>query len=304
MAWDLLGLGAVAVDDLVFVPRYPEADSKILVENEERQGGGLTGTALVAAARLGAKTAFMGVLGADELSRYTISELEREGVDCSAVLVRPSAGPVHSTIIVVSSTGQRTILHSHARVQERAPSEVGGALIAQSRALFVDYTTAASAVRACQAARELKVPTIGDLEGIMTAETRALAEIIDHLIINLDYARRLTGLDAPEAILPALDSPQRACVVVTDGERGGWWLAHGAGLRRYEALSVAVVDTTGCGDVFHGVYAACLVGGENLETCVRQASAAAALKATCSGGRAGCPTRLELEQFLAKQETG
>ncbi|MHB9031734.1 MAG: PfkB family carbohydrate kinase [Anaerolineae bacterium] len=299
MSWDILGLGAVSVDDFVFVPRYPEPDSKLLVECEERQGGGLTGTALVAAARLGATTAFYGVLGTDDYSRYTITELEREGIDCSPVLVRPGAGPVHSCIIVVSPTGQRTILHSHARVQERTPAETGEDLIARTRVLFVDYTVAASAVRACRVARALGIPTVGDLKGITTDDTLALAGLVDHLIINLEYAKRLSGLDVVEDILAALDNAQRACVVITNGAQGGWWLEHGGQVRPYAAYRVPVVDTTGCGDVFHGVYAACLARRESITACIQQASAAAAVKAMRSGGRAGCPTQPELAEFMA-----
>lgn len=79
----MLGLGAVAVDDLVYVDRFPAPDSKQTMCVERREGGGLTGIALVAAARLGARTA------------YTLAELECEGVDCGPVLVRPDARPVH-----------------------------------------------------------------------------------------------------------------------------------------------------------------------------------------------------------------
>ena len=49
---DILGFGALAVDDLLYVDEYPSADSKVRVMRRERQCGGLTGTALVAAARL------------------------------------------------------------------------------------------------------------------------------------------------------------------------------------------------------------------------------------------------------------
>ncbi len=49
--FDILGFGAVAVDDLLYVDAYPPPDSKIRVRRRRRQCGGLTGTALVAAAR-------------------------------------------------------------------------------------------------------------------------------------------------------------------------------------------------------------------------------------------------------------
>jgi len=38
--WDLLGCGAVAVDDLLYVDRFPEPDTKVPVRSEQRQGGG------------------------------------------------------------------------------------------------------------------------------------------------------------------------------------------------------------------------------------------------------------------------
>jgi sugar/nucleoside kinase (ribokinase family) len=64
---------------------------------------------------------------------------------------------------------------------------------------------------------------------------------------------------------------------------------------------VAAVDTTGCGDVFHGAYAAALVRGMGVEERVRFAAAAAALKATRRGGQAGAPTLEEVETFLRGQ---
>ena len=64
------------------------------------------------------------------------------------------------------------------------------------------------------------------------------------------------------------------------------------------AFSVNVVDTTGCGDVFHGAYTLAITRGMNAMESARFASAAAALCATKLGGRAGIPTSAELEQFL------
>ena len=44
--FDILGLGCMAVDDLLYVERYPSADCKTRVLRRQRQGGGLTGTGL------------------------------------------------------------------------------------------------------------------------------------------------------------------------------------------------------------------------------------------------------------------
>src|SRR5215831_5951210 len=109
--WDILGLGCVAVDDLLFVPNFPIADTKVRVLKHERQCGGLTGTALVTAARFGARCAFAGLLGTDELSRVVEENFLREGVDVSFAPRSKDAPVPHSVIIVATETGSRNIFY-------------------------------------------------------------------------------------------------------------------------------------------------------------------------------------------------
>ena len=75
---DILGLGAVAVDDVICVEGYPPPDAKAQVIGRQRRFGGLTGIALVTAARLGARCAYAGTLGRDELSCFALESLKRE----------------------------------------------------------------------------------------------------------------------------------------------------------------------------------------------------------------------------------
>ena len=96
----------------------------------------------------------------------------------------------------------------------------------------------------------------------------------------------------------ALDLGLKA-VFITLGEEGVF-VVDSSGERRIAAPSgQAVVDTTGCGDVFHGAYAACVAKGETVHTAVQVATATAALKATKPGGRAGIPDRPSVDRFLA-----
>ena len=106
---DVLGLGVVAVDDLIFVPSYPPADAKIPVSRRERHCGGLTATALVAAARLGCHCFYAGVLGNDELSKFAIERLSQAGINFSHLVHRDEARPISSTIIVDEGRKTRNI---------------------------------------------------------------------------------------------------------------------------------------------------------------------------------------------------
>ena len=73
--WDVLGIGNAAVDELIYLDSFPVADTKMPVRAMQRQGGGLVATALVAAARQGARAAFCSLIGYDELSEFTLSDL-------------------------------------------------------------------------------------------------------------------------------------------------------------------------------------------------------------------------------------
>jgi sugar/nucleoside kinase (ribokinase family) len=81
MTYDILGLGCATVDDLLYVDSYPPPDTKTRILRSERQCGGLTATALVAAARFGAKCAYAGQLGNDDQSTFVDRALRAEGID-------------------------------------------------------------------------------------------------------------------------------------------------------------------------------------------------------------------------------
>ncbi len=299
--YDVLGLGAVAVDDLLYVDEFPRPDGKTPVQAQERAGGGLAATALVAAARLGARAGFCAVLDDDELSRFTLAELAREGVDTSPVVRRPGARPIHSVIIVCRHSPERCILFSSAGVQPPTAADLPASLIAACKVLLVDHTVAGAAIHAAGLARAQGVPVVADLERAGFPEQDEFLGSLDHLILSLEWARTLSGEEDPGACAEALlgRGPRRA-VVVTTGAEGCVYALPGQVPVRVPALRVPVVDTTGCGDVFHGAYAACLAWGGDVPAAVRLATVAAGLKTRLAGGRAGIPTRAEVDPYLTQ----
>lgn len=304
--FDVLGFGAVAVDDLLYVDGYPPPESKVEVLHRERQCGGLTGTALVAAARLGSRCAYVGVLGDDELSRFVIQSLAREGIELDYRIERADARPAHSTIIVDQRGKTRTILFSLDGALGADPLRPEADLIRAAGVLLVDHHGLEGTVRAARLARESGVGVVADLErdpGGLFAELLAL---VDHLIISRRFARELSGAEDPARAAQRLYNRDRRAVVVTCGAAGCWYVGESCGeaARHTPAFPVEVVDTTGCGDVFHGAYASALARGGDLRQRVVFASAAAALKATKRGGQAGCPTTEAVNNLIQERRSG
>ena len=215
--WDVLGFGAVAVDDLIYVERFPPPDGKAPVCTARREAGGLAGTALAAAARLGARAAYCGVLGDDRLSRFTRDERARYGVDCTPIMTNPDARPIHATIVVEQETGRRCIFFSSDGVMHVPLDAIDRPLITSARVLFVDCTAIAPGVKASRIAREHGIPIVGDIEPGGDPALPELVQAIDHLIVGVEMAQQLTGHADPAA--GALLGPGRACATVTASRR-------------------------------------------------------------------------------------
>ena len=64
-----------------------------------------------------------------------------------------------------------------------------------------------------------------------------------------------------------------------------------------------VVDTTGAGDTFNGVFAAELAAGQDLETAARRGVAAATLSVEAAGARTSMPNLAAIEILLAVEST-
>ncbi len=298
ISFDVLGLGAVAVDDFLYVEAYPPPDTKARVTRLERHCGGLAGTALVTAARLGARCAYAGVMGRDELSSFVLDCLEREGIDVSAVERKSAAGPGHSHIIVDLRRGTRNVFSFNPAVMGagmRAPA----ALIRSSRVLLVDHVGVPGLVRAARIARSAGIPVVADIERLHHPQIQQLLALADHLIASQTFARQLTGVRRPERALLKLVRADREVAAITCGAEGCWFLERGwPAPKHLPAFKIKAVDTTGCGDVFHGAYAFALARGLPLEERMRIASAAAALKARGTGQN-GIPSWRAIRRFIS-----
>src|ERR1051325_7722113 len=157
---DILGLGALAVDDILFIETFPPPDEKRPVLKKQRHCGGLAGTALVAAAKLGAGCAYAGVVGPDELSSYSLANLKNRKVDVSGVTIDSDARVIHSVILIDQKNQTRNIfydLNGYLGASSDAPS---ASLIEAAKVLLVDNLSVPGMIRAATIARNAGIPRV------------------------------------------------------------------------------------------------------------------------------------------------
>jgi sugar/nucleoside kinase (ribokinase family) len=130
--------------------------------------------------------------------------------------------------------------------------------------------------------------------------TEDLVVLASDLVVGEEFALTYSGCASIEEALGFFwESGRHQSVVVTRGAEGAE-VVSADGRWRQEAFRLPVVDTTGCGDVFHGAYALGRARGLPLRDIVLYATAVAGLKVRRLGGRAGIPTDEEVRRFLAE----
>ncbi len=123
--------------------------------------------------------------------------------------------------------------------------------------------------------------------------------LTDICLVARDFAEQYTGHTDLAAAGEALLAAGPPLVGITDGVRGSW-LFTAAGIRLHQpAYPVPVVDTTGCGDSYHGAFLFGLGRGWPVARCAALAAAVAAMNAQALGGRGGLPSLAAVESFLA-----
>jgi sulfofructose kinase len=299
---DVLGLGSVTVDFVGTVKTWPNKGVKMMLDSFLVCDGGLVGTALAAIARLGGKAAFAGKLGQSEMARRALKALSKESVDTSFVLPAEGAEPIIAFILTSSIDGQRNILWTRQNVQYPMPWEFPDKnWFERTSVLLIDYEAGLAGIEAAKIAKQYNIPVVIDVERDEPHVPEAM-RTSSHIVVSEDFASSYVGKVNIADMLTALRTDSQQTVIITRGEKGCAGLTE-KGMFELPAYQVDVVDTTGCGDTFHGAFALALARKQSVIEAAKFASAAAALCATQLGGRAGIPTAEQLEQFLSKHES-
>ncbi len=290
----VVAIGLAGYDILGVVPAYPDRDTKVRLVDVAFAGGGPAATAAAAAARLGAPTAFIGAVGDDDLGRAILRGLEEVGVDVSGTVVARGRSPL-SFVAIDRTDASRTVFHAPTDVPPLAPERIDWRCLDGAGVLLVDGRQVAVQREAAERARRAGAIVLLDAERI-DDDMRGLLAVTDVCVASERLARELA--DDDDAALDALAALGPRDVVVTLGARGSIGRTAGGAVVRQPVFPVDAVDTTGCGDVYHGAYAVGLLRGADLAGCMELAAAAAALKCRALGGRAALPTAAELDAFV------
>jgi 2-dehydro-3-deoxygluconokinase len=275
--------------------------------------GGDSSNMIIAAARSGARTAYVTRLGDDEFGRMFLELWKAEGVNASGVGIDPQA---HSAVYFVSH-GPHGHVFSYLRAGSAAsrmqPADLPLGVIRAARfvhasgiSMAISASASDTVLAAFEAARAAgaKVSLDSNLRLKLwpIARARAMvgaaAGLADYFFPSIEDARALSGFDDPEANIDWAHRLGARIVFLKLGPEGVI-VSDGARRDHIPGHKVHAVDATGAGDCFCGATLARLAAGDDAFAAARYANAAAALATTGFGAVAPLPRSDAVRKLLA-----
>ena len=291
--FDVCVVGSANLDLVATTDRLPGPGETVMGFTYAEHAGGKGLNQAVAAARAGARTAFVGAVGDDDAARHLISVIDAESIDRSALMTIASA-PTGRALIGVSSTAENSII-----VVPGANSRLAADSVAPTAALArvvlvqleVPLAVVHAALRAARAAGAITILNPAPAPPVtLTSEILALCDVVipnEHEVELLGGRQRLLDLGA-------------RAVIVTLGARGSKLCLRDSPEVIVAAFEVDAIDTTAAGDAFCGSFAAAMARGDSIANAVRFASAAGALATTRHGAVPSLPTLNDIEALLTR----
>jgi len=278
--------------------------------------GGDTSNMAIAAARLGARVAYVTRVGDDAFGRMFLDLWSQEGVD-SRFVVTDGQAPTGAYFVTHDAHGHQ---FSYLRGGSAASRMDRDALpIEAFRAAAVVHVSGitqaisasarAAAFAAMEAARQVGARISYDpnlrlkLWPLDDARATVLASLAlcDWALPSYDDAQLLFGTGDAQALA---DHCHRAGAPIVALKLGhdGCLVSDGQRAERIAGHSVDAVDATGAGDCFDGAFAVRRTAGDDAFAAARYANAAAALATTGYGAVAPLPRERDVETLLGRGE--
>lgn len=294
-------VGSYNVGLTMRVPTFPDPGETIVGHEFAEGPGGKGSNQAIAAARFGAESRFVGRIGEDRYGDDALTLWDREGVGVDGVTRDPAAHTGVGFVIVNDDReNEITVAPGANDCLSAADVRVADETIRSAESLLVQLEIGDEAVAAA-----VEIADRAGLDVVCNpAPARELPatilEHVDYITPNEHEARTLVGseeeLNDEELAHELLDLGVET-VVLTRGDEGAL-LVTAEDVEAVAAPDVEVVDTTGAGDAFNGVFAVALAEERSNRKALRTACAAGGIAVTESEVVPGLPERAAVEELL------
>ena len=297
---DVTILGIFVADISFSGDKIPISGETILGDNYNIGPGGKGCNQAIAIARLGGKVNFISKLGDDNYGKLAITNLKKDNVNISNVIVSKKYKTGVAGIHVDRNTGKNSITVVRGAPETLTVEEINTNIITQSKIFLTQLEIPLNVTLHC-----LKKAKDSGLINILNPApacklSNDFFNLIDYFTPNENEAEFYTGIkinderDARESAKKLINMGIKN-VIITLGEKGLFY-SNGIEEIYIKANKVKAIDTTGAGDAFNGGFSFALLNGKKIKDCLEFANKVAGLSTTKLGAGDSMPALCELNE--------
>ncbi|WP_028987029.1 5-dehydro-2-deoxygluconokinase [Thermicanus aegyptius] len=290
--------------------------------------GGSPANIAIGMARLGMKTGFIGRVADDQMGRFIVQYLKKNGIDTTSVVTDKSGSVTGLTFTEIKSPTDCSILMYRDNVADLKlePNDVSEGYVKQAKALLISGTALAKSPSreavfvALHYARKHNVTVFFDLDyrpytWTSPEETavyyRLAAEKCDVIIgtrEEFDMVERFGVGDTPQRddyVTARMWFDHHAkIVVIKHGQDGSISYTKDGGRYEGTVFPANVVKTFGAGDSYASAFIYGLMQGWEIERCMEFGSASAAIVISSHSCSDAMPTAEQIHKYIERCKKG
>lgn len=270
---------------------------------------------IAAAAKMGAKTGYISVVGNDYFGKMDLARLKKEKIDTSQILINHQYTTGTAFISFNSDGSRRFVYHlTHSASGTLSEKNINEEYFEEVKLLHITGTPLAISDGLCQACYRAMEITL-NRGGLISFDPNLIPELFQtEQRINklcqpvLEKAKFIFPAESEVCLLTGLGDIDEACrflakkgkvVALKLGERGSKIFTK-EGEKLIPSIEVEEINPTGAGDCFAAAFMVAFFEGKNLTECAIFGNIAGALAVTAMGPMEGIKSRKMVDDYFEK----
>ena len=292
-------IGSIGYDLTTYMYKFPKAGETIVGKKFIQNPGGKGDNQVIASARVGGDVTFIGAVGDDNYGELLKKNLEENKVKTHMKIVPNMSSQIATILIDESGENRIVIVPGANNFVDKKQIDDNFGIIKECDIILMQLEIPMETV-------EYVVDKFYELNKIIILNPAPGAELSDNIIkkctyltpneneIGLITKMPYDTIDNIKSAAKCLFDKGAQNVLVTLGEKGAYLKNKNDDII-IPTLKVKALDTTGAGDCFNGVFAACLAMGKNAIEAIKYANVASSISVTRSGAVPSLPYKNEVD---------
>ena len=293
-------IGSIGYDLTTYMYKFPKAGETIVGKKFIQNPGGKGDNQVIASARVGGDVTFIGAVGDDNYGELLKKNLEENKVKTHMKIVPNMSSQIATILIDESGENRIVIVPGANNFVDKKQIDDNFDIIKECDIILMQLEIPMETV-------EYVIDKFYELNKIIILNPAPGAELSDNIIkkctyltpneneIGLITKMPYDTIDNIKSAAKCLFDKGAQNVLVTLGEKGAYLKNKNDDII-IPTLKVKALDTTGAGDCFNGVFAACLAMGKNAIEAIKYANVASSISVTRSGAVPSLPYKNEVDE--------